>query len=85
MNESIKFKVGYKVEIKRGVNQGCVGTTREVLPSRFNGRQVIGVEFENWREGHSCSGLLRDRESGWRFMEEDVMITNKPLTDFKNI
>ena len=83
MNKSQKFKNGSRVEIKRGKNQGCVGIVREIEKVSFG--SVLGIEFKNWFGGHSCSGLLTNRESGWRYYAWDVELTNKPITDFKNL
>ena len=84
MKASTKLKKGFRVEIKNGCsNHGCVGRICEVYLNY--GRAIVGVEFKNWEGGHSCSGLLSNREARWKYLEQHVEVTNKPLTDFKNI
>lgn len=74
------FKVGDRVEVLSTINKGKVGKVCCFSPM---GASIVSVSFKNWERGHSCGMSAETMFSGWHYCTDQLELTNKPLTDFK--
>jgi len=77
----MKFSVGSRVNVKRGVGIGGKythqnGTILHIGKSSIYDDTLYSIEFDNDIGGHNCSGLGKERHC-WRVMETDVYSLNQ--------
>ena len=74
------LKIGDRVEILSTINKGKIG---KVCSLSQLGSSIVSVSFKNWGRGHSCGMSAETMFSGWHYSTDQLELTNKPLTDFK--
>lgn len=69
-----KFEVGGRVYVKteedkhraKGLKVGYRGTV-----VNFDG-SLVGVEWDDWRNGHGCDGRCHNKKAGWYMTKSDI-------------